>query len=266
MELSGRHVVVTGGASGIGEALVNRLAEENPRGIVVVDLDEDRARGVAQRAGGLPIRADVGQEPEILRIIAEAENRYGPVDVFISNAGIARPLGGPEIGDAGWQRLWEVHVMAHVWAARALLPAMIERRDGYLVNTASAAGLLMSPGAMPYTVTKHAAVSLAESMAVLYGRTGVKFSCVCPGLVETPLVFDVDGDPAGRAVRIGSLSREPEHVAEAVVQGMRAEQFMILTHPDETTAALRLRAVDPEGFVATMQDIWLAATKVNMPL
>jgi NAD(P)-dependent dehydrogenase (short-subunit alcohol dehydrogenase family) len=266
MELTGRHVVVTGGGSGIGAAMVERIAAENPRGIVVADIDAENAREVALRTGAVAIQADVGHESEIQRIIARAEERYGPIDVFISNAGLARPLGGPEIGDAGWQRLWEVHVMAHVWAARALLPAMIERGDGYLVNTASAAGLLMSPGAIPYSVTKHAAVSLAESLAVLYGRTGVRFSCICPALVNTPLMFDVDDESAGRAVRIGSMALEAEDVAEIAVRGIINEHFLILTHPDETTAASRLRAVDPDGFVATMQDIWLAATKVDLPL
>jgi NAD(P)-dependent dehydrogenase (short-subunit alcohol dehydrogenase family) len=265
MEFSGRHVLVTGGGSGIGAALVKRFARENPRGIVVVDNDGERARDVACHVGGLAIRADVGYESEILRVIAEAENHFGPVDTFVSNAGLVRPIGGPEIGDAGWQRHWDVHVMAHVWATRALLPDMLERNEGYLVNTASAAGLLMSPGAVAYTATKHAAVGLAESFAVMYGHTGVRFSCICPALVDTPLVSDVDHEAAGRAVRIASRALDAERVADIVVQGLRREQFMILTHPEETSAATKLRAVDPDGFIAAMQDLWHAATKGWVP-
>jgi NAD(P)-dependent dehydrogenase (short-subunit alcohol dehydrogenase family) len=265
MDFQGRHVLVTGGGSGIGAALVERFARENPRGIVVVDNDSQRAREVAYRVGGLPIRADVGHESEILRVIAEAETQFGPIDAFVSNAGLVRPIGGPEIGDAGWQRHWDVHVMSHVWVTRALLPDMLERNEGYLINTASAAGLLMSPGAVAYTATKHAAVGLAESFAVMYGHTGVRFSCICPALVDTPLVSDVDGEAAGRAVRIASRSLSAATVADIVLRGLQEEQFMILTHPEETSAAAKLRAVDPDGFIAAMQDLWHAATKGWVP-
>jgi NAD(P)-dependent dehydrogenase (short-subunit alcohol dehydrogenase family) len=265
MEFNGRHVLVTGGGSGIGAALVDRFARENPRGIAVVDNDGERARDVACRVGGLSIRADVGHESEILRMITEAENHFGPIDCFVSNAGLVRPIGGPEIGDAGWQRHWDVHVMSHVWATRALLPDMLERNEGYLVNTASAAGLLMSPGAVAYTATKHAAVGLAESFAVMYGHTGVRFSCICPALVDTPLVSDVDGEAAGRAVRIASRSLDPTTVADIVLRGLQQEQFMILTHPEETAAAAKLRAVDPDGYLTAMPDLLPAANKGWVP-
>jgi NAD(P)-dependent dehydrogenase (short-subunit alcohol dehydrogenase family) len=265
MDFSGRHVLVTGGGSGIGAALVERFAQDDPRGIVVVDIDWERAREVAIRVGGLPIRADVGHESEILRIIAEAENHFGPIDAYLSNAGMVRPVGGPEIGDAGWQRHWDLHVMSHVWATRALLPAMLERDEGYLVNTASAAGLLMSPGAVAYTVTKHAAVGLAESFAVMYGHTGVRFSCICPALVDTPLVSEMDADAAARAIRIASRALDPATAADIVVRGLNEEQFMIMTHPEETSAATKLRSVDPDGYIAAMQDLWHAATRGWVP-
>lgn len=187
MEFRGRHVLVTGAASGIGAALADRFAKEAPRGITVVDRDFDGARATASRVDGLAVRADVGDEQAVLRLIAEAERAFGPVDLYFSNAGI--PLaGGVEVSDDGWQRQWDVHVMSHVWAMRALLPAMIERGEGYLVNTASGAGLIMTPGAAPHTVTNHAALALAESYAVMYSHTGVRFSCLCPALVETPLI------------------------------------------------------------------------------
>jgi NAD(P)-dependent dehydrogenase (short-subunit alcohol dehydrogenase family) len=265
MDFNGRHVVVTGGGSGIGAALVQRFAAEDPRGIVVVDIDGDRARFAAAQAGGIAIRADIGHESEIQRVIAEAENYFGPVDVWVSNAGVVRPLGGPEIGDAGWQRQWEIHVMSHVWAARALLPGMLGRDSGYLINIASCAGLLTIPGAMPYTVTKHAAVALAESLAVVYGNTGIRFSCVCPGMVDTPMPSDVDNEPAGRAARIASMTISADQAAESIMQGLDRERFMILTHAEETSAAAKLRAVDPDGYVAAVQDIWHAATMGWVP-
>jgi NAD(P)-dependent dehydrogenase (short-subunit alcohol dehydrogenase family) len=265
MEFKGRHVVVTGGGSGIGAALVERFAREAPRGVVVVDNDSSRAKAVAERVGGLPIRADVGYESEILRVVSVAESHFGPVDAYVSNAGVVRPIGGPEIGDAGWQRHWDVHVMSHVWATRALLPDMLERNEGYLVNTASAAGLLMCPGAVAYTATKHAAVALAESFAVMYGHTGVRFSCVCPALVDTPMVADVAEEAAGRAARIASREMDVATAADLVLDGLRAERFMILTHPDETAAVMRLRATDPDGYVASMRDIWHAATRGWVP-
>jgi len=155
--------------------------------------------------------------------------------------------------------------MSHVWATRALLPDMLERNEGYLVNTASAAGLLLSPGAVAYTATKHAAVAVAESFAVMYGHTGVRFSCICPALVDTPMVADVAEEAAGRAARIASRELDVASAAEIVVTALRDERFLILTHPDETTAAMRLRATDPDGFVASMRDLWCAATRGWVP-
>ncbi|MBP2326321.1 NAD(P)-dependent dehydrogenase (short-subunit alcohol dehydrogenase family) [Kibdelosporangium banguiense] len=257
MDLSGRHILITGGGSGIGAALADRFAKENPRGITVVDLVG--ADETAARVGGLALDADVSKESEVVRVIAEATRHYGPVDVYFSNAGIPRPLGGAEVSDDGWQRHWDTHVMSHVWATRALLPGMISRGSGYLVNTASAAGLLMSPGASPYTVTKHAAVALAESFAVMYSHTGIRFSCLCPGLVETPLVSDVDNEATGRAIRMTSQPMDPATVADIAVRGLIEERFLIMTHGKETSSAAQLRASDPETYVSAMQDLWRTA-------
>ncbi|CAM3887970.1 SDR family oxidoreductase [Kibdelosporangium persicum] len=263
MEFGGRHVLITGAASGIGAALADRFAKEGPRGITVVDKDFSGVRETASRVDGLAIEADVGRESEIRRVIAEAEHRSGPIDLFFSNAGVPLPVGGVDVPDDGWQSLWNVHVMAHIWAMRALLPAMIERGEGYLVNTASAAGLVMTPGAAPYTVTKHAALALAESYAVMYSHTGVRFSCLCPGLVETPLMETVDDDPVGRAVRMGMGEHglDPTVVADIAVRGLIEERFLIQTHPDAIVPAARLRAVEPEVYLEAMQELWFAAQR-----
>jgi NAD(P)-dependent dehydrogenase (short-subunit alcohol dehydrogenase family) len=263
MELYGKHVVVTGAGSGIGRAMAKRFATE-AAGVVVVDRDGAAARRVADEVGGLAVIADVGEEREILRVIAEAERIYGPIDLFCSNAGLAEPLGGLDAADEGWLRQWNVHVMAHVWAARALVPAMIRRGGGYLLSTVSATGLLMVPGAVPYTVTKHAALALAESLAVLYRGTAVRFSCLCPALVETPLIAGVDDGPVGRFLRLEGGSIEPATVADIVVEGWREERFLILTHP-ETPPAVRRRAADPEGFLNAMADLWAAANAPGRP-
>ncbi|MEV4316866.1 SDR family oxidoreductase [Actinocrispum sp. NPDC049592] len=265
MDFDGRLIVITGGGSGIGAALARRFAGENPRGVVIADKNLADAKAVAAEVQGMAVQADVGYETEILRVIAQAESMYGPVDVWISNAGTVHPQGGPEIGDMGWQRQWDMHVMSHVWAARALLPAMLDREDGYLVNVASCAGLLTSPGAMPYTVTKHAAVALAESLAVVHANTGVRFSCVCPGVVDTPLMSNGDQTAAKRAARIASRMIPAWQAADTIVRDLEAERFLILTHPDETSAAARLRATDPDGYIASVQDVWHAASKGWVP-
>ena len=258
MELRGRAIVVTGSGGGIGRAMVRRFVNEDPRGLVVVDLDEDAASAVADEVGGLALAADIGLEADILRVVEEAHRAYGPIDVWCSNAGIGGPSAGPEAPDETWQRLWEVHVMSHVWAARALLPEMLERGEGYLFNTASAAGLLMSPGAMPYTVTKHAALSLAENLSVMYGEAGIRVSCLCPQLVATSMTSSLDRSAAGRAVLASGGCLEPEEVAEEVVEAMRDERFLIAPH-DEALQGARNRAADHERWLRGMRRIWTTA-------
>jgi NAD(P)-dependent dehydrogenase (short-subunit alcohol dehydrogenase family) len=257
MEFSGRHVLITGGGRGIGSALADRFAKEGPSGITIVDVTG--ADETATRVGGFSIHADVSTESEVQRVIAEATEHFGPIDLYFSNAGVARPIGGVDVADEGWQQHWDTHVMSHVWATRALLPGMISRGSGYLVNTASSAGLLMSPGAAPYTVSKHAALALAESFAVMYSDTGIRFSCLCPGLVETPLMSDVDNEAAGRAVRMASQSMDATTVADITVRGLIEERFLILPHAAETIGAARLRATEPETYLGVMQDFWHAA-------
>jgi NAD(P)-dependent dehydrogenase (short-subunit alcohol dehydrogenase family) len=233
MELAGRHVVVTGAGRGIGRALALRFADEGARAVVVSDLDEATAQAVAQEAGGLAVTADVGHEEDVRALIARAEEANGPIDLFFSNAGITGPSGGPEILDADWDLLWRVNTLSHVWAARALLPGMLERGEGYLASTASAAGLLAQLGALGYTVTKHAAVAVAEWLSMTYGDRGIRVSCLCPQYVRTPMV--TDGElPVEKLEQVATIL-EPEQVADVVVEGIREERLLILPHPEVGT-------------------------------
>src|SRR5438270_9537516 len=188
MELADRNVVITGAGSGLGRALAQRVAAEGPRALVLADLDLDAVQSVADGLGAVAVRADVGREQEIVALVARAREVGGPIDVFCSNAGVPGPGGGPEAADEDWERAWRINVMAHVWAARALLPEMVERGDGYLVSTASAAGVLTQVGALVYSATKHAAVSIAEWLSITYGDRGIKVSVVCPLGVRTPML------------------------------------------------------------------------------
>jgi NAD(P)-dependent dehydrogenase (short-subunit alcohol dehydrogenase family) len=252
MELRGRNVVVTGAGSGIGRALVQRFAREEPRGLVAVDIAGDAVAAVAAETGALAVTADVGREDEILRIIAEAEAAAGPIDLFCSNAGLAGPAAGPEASDEDWQKLWAVNVMAHVWAARALVGPMLERGEGYLFSTVSAAGLLMSLGQMPYSATKHAALSVAECLSAQYGDAGLRVSCFCPQIVDTPMFNAFSDAPTGKALSASSGAMSPEAVAEVVLEGIRDERFLILSHPEVVTYAQR-RATDHDRWLAGMR-------------
>ena len=190
MKLEGAGAVVTGGGSGIGAALARRLAAAGVAKLIVADIDGEAAGAVAAELGASGVRVDVGSEEEVVALVERAEAELGQVDLFCSNAGVPGPYGGPEISDADWQRTWEINVMAHIWAARALVPRMLERGSGHVNSTASAAGLLANPGLMAYSVTKHAAVAVAEWLAITYGGpgTGVEFSCFCPQGVATPML------------------------------------------------------------------------------
>ncbi|HJQ26064.1 MAG TPA: SDR family oxidoreductase [Blastocatellia bacterium] len=225
MELKDKVAVVTGGATGIGRALCHRFAREGAR-VVVADMDEPGAMEVAESIHGLAVTTDVSREADVTRLVAKATEQFGRVDLFCSNAGIALD-GGPEASDEGWERIWKVNVMAHIYAARAVLPQMLERGDGYLLQTASAAGLLTQVGSAPYSVTKHAAVAFAEWLAITYGDQGIKVSCLCPQGVRTNMLERARG---GGFLRDGAL--EADQVAEVVVAGLRAESFLILPHPE----------------------------------
>jgi NAD(P)-dependent dehydrogenase (short-subunit alcohol dehydrogenase family) len=253
MELAGRSIVITGAGSGIGRALAHRFAAEAPATLVVADIDLAAAEETAKEVGGHAVRVDVGQEEEIKALIARAEEIGGPIDVFFSNAGVPGPGGGPpEADDAEWDRAWRVNVMAHVWAARALLPSMIERGDGYLLSTASAAGLLTQVGALVYSVTKHAAVAVAEWLAITYGDAGIKVSCLCPLGVRTPMLEGALEDTVGAAALLADELLEPDQVAEVVMESIRAERFLILPHAKVSEYMAR-RGADDDRWIAGMR-------------
>jgi NAD(P)-dependent dehydrogenase (short-subunit alcohol dehydrogenase family) len=252
MQLSGRHVVVTGGGGGIGGALARRLAQEGARAVVVADRDLAAAESVAAEIDGLAVQFDAAREDGVKALIAQASEAAGPIDIFISNAGVPGGLGGPETPDEVWEEAWRVNVMAHVWAARALLPEMRERGEGYLINTASAAGLLTQVSSVGYSVTKHAAVALAEWMAIEYGDAGIRVSCICPQGVRTPMLELAMDDPAGAAALTAGGLIEPEDVAEALVEGIRDERLLILPH-EEVKRHMALKGADPERWIAGMR-------------
>ncbi len=227
MQLNGKVAVVTGGANGIGRALCERFAAEGASGIVVADCDAAGARAVAEQIGGLAVAVDASNEADIRKLVDETTKTFGRIDLFCSNAGIALG-GGPEAPDADWQRIWDVNLMAHVYAARAVLPGMLERGEGYLLQTASAAGLLTSIGSAPYAVTKHAAVALAEWLSITYGPA-IKVSCLCPQGVFTNMLMRPDAGPATEFLRAEAL--QPEQVADSVIEALAAETFLILPHP-----------------------------------
>jgi NAD(P)-dependent dehydrogenase (short-subunit alcohol dehydrogenase family) len=254
MELANRHIVVTGGAGGIGRALVRRLAAEGARAIVVADRDLEGARRIAEEVGGLAVELDAGSESSIRALIAEATAANGPIDIFISNAGVPGSGGGPEAPDESWDEAWRVNVMAHVWASRALLPEMVERGEGYLINTASAAGLLTQVSSLVYSVTKHAAVALAEWLAIEYGDAGIRVSCICPQGVRTPMLDLAMEEPAGAAALTAGGLIEPEDVADAVVAGIGAERLLILPH-ENVAGFLALKGSDPERWLRGMRRI-----------
>lgn len=253
MELRDRHIVLTGAASGIGRALAARFAAEEPRALVLCDLDASALDRVAADLGAVAEAADVARPGEVERVIAAAEEAHGPIDVFFSNAGIGGPGGLVEVSDDEWARTWEVNVMPHVRAARALLPGMAARGSGYLVSTASAAGLLTQVSAAPYSVTKHAAVALAEWIAVNYWDAGVRVSCLCPQAVQTPMLEQaVAEDPVGAVPLLAGGVLSPEEVAEAVVAGMREERFLILPHA-VVGDYLALKGSQPERWLGGMR-------------
>jgi NAD(P)-dependent dehydrogenase (short-subunit alcohol dehydrogenase family) len=254
MELSGRHVVVTGGAGGIGRALVRRFDAEGARAVVVADRDLDGARAIAAEVGGLAVELDAGSEDSVRALIDAASGAFGPIDIFLSNAGVPGAMGGPEAPDDAWDEAWRVNVMAHVWASRALLGEMVQRGEGYLINTASAAGLLTQVSSLVYSVTKHAAVSLAEWLAIEYGDAGVRVSCICPQGVRTPMLDLAMEEPAGAAALTAGGLIEPEDVADAVVAGIHEERLLILPH-ENVAGFLALKGSDPERWLKGMRRI-----------
>jgi len=248
VNLADKIVVITGAAGGIGRAMARRFNQEGPRRIICADLDGPGAVAVAAEVGGRGFAVDVSKEADIVALIETVEAEEGPIDLFCSNAGIGIG-GGAEAPNEGWTRIWEINVMAHVWAARALVPLMAARGGGYLLNTASAAGLLSQIGSAPYAVTKHAAVGLAEWLAITHGDQGIKVSVLCPQAVRTAMTA---GNPDGVASIDGMM--EPEEVAEACVAAIATEQFLILPHP-EVLDYMRRKTGDYDRWIGGMRKL-----------
>ena len=251
--------MVTGGAGGIGTALAHRLADAGAR-VVVVDLPGQGAAALAESIGAsraLGADADVSSTDDLRGVLALAEDRFGPVDFYFANAGIAGEQGLGE-SEAEWQRIFEINVMAHVRAARLLIPGWIARGSGYFVATASAAGLLTQIGTAPYAVTKHAAVAFSEWLSVTYGAQGIRVSCLCPMGVNTTMLNDVleaedHGAQLGaRAVAHAGDVLEPQDVAERVLEAIREERFLILPHP-QVREFMQRKAADPDRWLRGMR-------------
>jgi NAD(P)-dependent dehydrogenase (short-subunit alcohol dehydrogenase family) len=252
MQIKGKTVVITGGANGIGRALCLRFAKEGAKFVAVSDVDEVNGKAVADeiekgRAGFFA--CDVSQEAQIRNLVESVSSAARQVDIFCSNAGIA-VAGGPEALDGDWKRSWEINTMAHIYAARAVLPQMLARREGYLLQTVSAAGLLTSLGSAPYTVTKHAALGFAEWLAITYGDQGIRVSALCPqGVLTNMLKTD---HPGTKMLLNGAI--EPDQVADDVVKAMEEERFMILPHP-EAGKFFQNKANDYQRWIRGMQKL-----------
>ncbi|MEZ6126115.1 MAG: SDR family oxidoreductase [Planctomycetaceae bacterium] len=227
MEVAGKVIVVTGGAHGIGAAMCRRFAAESAERVVVADVDLPAATQVADEIRGLAVECNVANEHSVQALVETVLQQCGRIDVMCSNAGIT-VKGGLDTSNDDWQRMWDVNVMSRLYAARAVVPHMLERGSGYLVQTASAAGVLTEIGSVSYSVTKHADVAMAEWLSVCYGRQGIRVSCVCPLGVRTD--FLDNDDPIHRYLHLHAIT--PEEVAAAVVSGMADEQFLILPHPE----------------------------------
>lgn len=258
MEMNGKVIVVSGGASGIGAALVRRFASAGAAGLVVADLNFEAAQALAHEVKGLGLRIDVSNEADVQAMIEEATRHFGRVDVLCSNAGIAL-RGGIDAPNADWQRTWEVNLMAHVYGARAVLPQMLERGEGYLLQTASAAGLLSHPDSALYAVTKHAAVSFAEWLSINYGERGIRVSCLCPQGVRTPMLMGPEG---GRKSFLLEGSVSAEQVADDVIAAMRDERFLVLPHP-EVHDYMQRKAADVDRWLGGMRRLRARAQAIR---
>ncbi len=249
MKFKDKVIVVTGAGRGIGRGLCERFAQESPAGIVVADLDEDKAQETAEIVGGTAFACDVAVEQSIKELVVRTQETYGPIDLFCANAGLAFS-GGPELPDEKWKQMMDIHVMSHVWSARAVLPGMLERGHGCLLHTASAAGLLTELTSAPYSVSKHAAVAFAEWLAIKYGSKGIQVACLCPQGVRTRMI---DGEhPMSQHLQKTSIS--VEELAEATVQCLRDGQFLILPHP-EVKRFMENRAGNHERWLGGMQQL-----------
>lgn len=248
MDIKDKVIVVTGAAGGIGRALCYAFAQQGAKHIICADRDIVGAQETSNKIKGTATQIDVAEEEQIRSLIDTTEASIGPIDIFCSNAGVLVE-GGADAPDADWQRLWDINVMAHVWAARHVVPRMAERGGGYLLNTASAAGLLNQIGSAPYGVTKHAAVGLAEWLAITHGDAGIKVSVLCPQAVRTAMT---EGHEDHVAAIDGML--EPEDAARACVDAIRDERFLVLPHAN-VLKYMQLKAGDYDRWIAGMQKL-----------
>ena len=258
MELTDKVIIVTGGARGIGLAMARRFVAAHAHAVVIADIDEAGVTSAAREIGATGIRCDVSREADVERLIKDVESTYGRIDLFCSNAGIAVG-GGPEAADKDWQRIWEVNLMAHVFVARHVLPGMIERKEGYILGTVSAAGLLNHVFAAPYGVTKAAALSFFEWLAIAHGDDGIRVSCLCPQGVKTDMLA------AERRVGLEFLTDgalEPSVVADVVVEGIAQERFLILPHP-EVGEYFRRKADDYDRWLRGMRRLRTTILKAS---
>jgi NAD(P)-dependent dehydrogenase (short-subunit alcohol dehydrogenase family) len=246
--IADRVVVVTGGGNGIGRALCRRFRDEGAAAIVIADLDDAAAGAVAREVGGTAIHADVSREADVAHLVGQTLAQHGRIDLFCSNAGIA-VHGGEDTANAEWQRCWDVNVMAHVYAARAVLPGMLARGEGYLLQTVSAAGLLTHIHSATYAVSKSAALAFAEWLSITYGDRGIHVSALCPQGVKTDMLKRSESD-TGRFLQDGAL--EPERVADDVVRAIGAEQFLILPH-GEVAEYVKRKAGDRDRWLRGMR-------------
>jgi NAD(P)-dependent dehydrogenase (short-subunit alcohol dehydrogenase family) len=250
MKIASHVVVVTGGGNGIGRALCRRFAAEGAKAVVVADINGATASQVAGEIRGTAVTCDVSRETDVIRLVQDTIARHGGIDLFCSNAGIA-VNGDEHTPDAEWGRCWDVNVMAHVYAARAVVPHMLARGSGYLLQTVSAAGLLTHPQSATYAVTKHASLAFAEWLSMTYGDRGIVVSALCPQGVRTDMLRRAEAEGAGRSFLLDS-ALEPEQVADDVVKGLEAERFLILPHP-EVAEFVRRRAGDHDRWLRGMR-------------
>jgi len=252
MEVENKRVIITGSANGIGSSLSRAFKERNVESMILVDLDELNNTKLSNEVGGIPYKADVGSEDDIIKLVEFAKQEMGGIDIFCSNAGISGAGGLLNTSNEDWSNIWNVNVMSHIHAAKHTLPIMLEQGSGYFMNTASAAGLLTQLGAAGYSVTKSAAVSFAEWLKITYGERGIGVSCLCPQGVRTPMVEDAP-EIVGSLVSIDGLL-EPNVVAKEVIECIEKEQFLITPHP-EVLEYMKIKASDPDRWINGMQSL-----------
>jgi NAD(P)-dependent dehydrogenase (short-subunit alcohol dehydrogenase family) len=260
MKVQNKVVVVTGGGNGIGRALCRRFAAEGAKAVIVADIEQEAARKVAAEICGWDFSVNVASESDLQMLVDEVLKRYGPIDLFCSNAGVGVE-GDCCAPDRDWLRSWEVNVMGHVYAARAVLPGMLARGGGYLLQTVSAAGLLTMLGSAPYSVTKHAALALAEWLNITYGDQGIKVSALCPLGVKTRMLERAE---FGGGTFLLEDAIEPDEVAEAVIKGLAAEQFLITPHP-KVLEYIRRKTSDYDRWLGGMRRLQASMTPLKTP-